>query len=162
MLRLTENVRSSSGSVHVGDAAISFDPLSSQGLITALYTGLRAGEAIDRALSRPGESVESAWLAAQGALAGTAYEFDWRLSQPGYGAGRFPAEELRRAGQDEPFAAGQAVVWQPRVGAAAVVDTLLVTDDGPAVLTPFEDWPVRRANVRGELFDIPDILVRTD
>ena len=35
----------------VGDAAISFDPLSSQGLMTALYTGLRCGEAIDRALS---------------------------------------------------------------------------------------------------------------
>jgi flavin-dependent dehydrogenase len=31
-----------------GDAAIAFDPLSSQGILTALYTGLAAGDAIDR------------------------------------------------------------------------------------------------------------------
>lgn len=35
----------------VGDAALAFDPLSSQGLLTALYTGLAAAEAIDRLLS---------------------------------------------------------------------------------------------------------------
>jgi flavin-dependent dehydrogenase len=35
----------------VGDAAISFDPLSSQGILTALFTGFRAGMAVDRALA---------------------------------------------------------------------------------------------------------------
>lgn len=34
------------GWVVAGDAALSFDPLSSQGILTALYTGLRAGEAL--------------------------------------------------------------------------------------------------------------------
>ena len=34
----------------VGDAALSFDPLSSQGLFNALYTGLAAAEAADRTL----------------------------------------------------------------------------------------------------------------
>ncbi len=34
-----------------GDAAISFDPLSSQGLFNAIYTGLAAAEALDRALN---------------------------------------------------------------------------------------------------------------
>ncbi len=34
----------------VGDAALSFDPLSAQGLFNALYTGLAAAEASDRAL----------------------------------------------------------------------------------------------------------------
>lgn len=34
----------------VGDAALSFDPLSSQGLFNALYTGLAAAEAADRAV----------------------------------------------------------------------------------------------------------------
>lgn len=32
--------------IAVGDAALSFDPLSSQGMLTALYTGLRGGEAV--------------------------------------------------------------------------------------------------------------------
>ena len=39
------------GWVAVGDAAVSFDPLSSQGILTALFTGLRAGRAINRALA---------------------------------------------------------------------------------------------------------------
>jgi flavin-dependent dehydrogenase len=39
------------GWVAVGDAAIAFDPLSSQGLLCALDTGSRAGHAIDRALA---------------------------------------------------------------------------------------------------------------
>ncbi len=34
-----------------GDAVLSFDPLSSQGIFHALYTGLAAAEAVDRALS---------------------------------------------------------------------------------------------------------------
>jgi flavin-dependent dehydrogenase len=35
----------------VGDAAMAFDPLSSQGLFHALYTGLRSAEAVGRALA---------------------------------------------------------------------------------------------------------------
>lgn len=35
----------------VGDAALNYDPLSSQGLFNALYTGLAAAEAVDRNLS---------------------------------------------------------------------------------------------------------------
>jgi flavin-dependent dehydrogenase len=35
----------------VGDAAAAFDPLSSQGILTALYTGMRAGQTIDAELA---------------------------------------------------------------------------------------------------------------
>jgi flavin-dependent dehydrogenase len=39
------------GWVAVGDAALAFDPLSSQGLYNALYSGMRAGEALCAALA---------------------------------------------------------------------------------------------------------------
>jgi len=39
------------GWLAAGDAALSFDPISSQGLLNALFTGLAAAEASDRALS---------------------------------------------------------------------------------------------------------------
>ncbi|GCE00249.1 tryptophan 7-halogenase [Embleya hyalina] len=39
------------GWIAVGDAAAAFDPLSSQGILTALYTGLTAAEALDASLS---------------------------------------------------------------------------------------------------------------
>lgn len=38
------------GWVAVGDAALSFDPIAAQGIFNALYTGMRAGEAVDVAL----------------------------------------------------------------------------------------------------------------
>lgn len=38
------------GWLAVGDAAVSFDPLASQGIFNALYCGLRAGQAVARAL----------------------------------------------------------------------------------------------------------------
>ncbi len=70
-----------------------------------------------RTVTSPGNTIGRAGETGRVVLANTPYEFDWRLSQPGYGAGRFPAEELRRAGQEEPLVPGQAIVWQPRVGA---------------------------------------------
>jgi flavin-dependent dehydrogenase len=45
------------GWVAVGDSALSFDPLSSQGLFNALYTGLAGAEAVDRALSGDAEAL---------------------------------------------------------------------------------------------------------
>jgi Xaa-Pro aminopeptidase len=118
--------------------------------------------AIYRSLSLPGESLSAAGTAGRGVLAGTAYEYEWRHSQPGYGAGRFPADELRRLGQDELFGPGWPVVWQARVGPAAVVDTVVVTDSGPDPVTPPEGWPYKRAKLRDLTLDVPDILVRTD
>lgn len=127
---------------------------------TAFELALRLA-AVYRSLSAAGMSFGDAKAATPVLLANTPHEYDGRLSQPGYGAGRFPAEELRRAGQDEPFAAGQPVVWQARVGPAAVVDTAIVNEDGPTAVTPPGEWPFKRVNVRGRPHDIPDILVRT-
>jgi len=45
------------GWLAVGDAAASFDPLSSQGLLNALYTGLKGAEALHRALAGEGSGL---------------------------------------------------------------------------------------------------------
>lgn len=81
---------SGEGWLAVGDAALGFDPLSSQGIFNALYTGLAAAEAADRHLSGD-----------PGAL-------------PGYAAGVAPIRDayrahlrawygLERRWQDRPF-----------------------------------------------------------
>ncbi len=118
--------------------------------------------AVFRSTSRVGESMGTAKDSGALLVANTPFEFDWRLSQPGYGAGRFPAEELRRAAQYEPFSLGQAVVLQARTGPCSVVDTVLITDDGPEIITPANGWPFKRVSVLGQPFDIPDLLVRDD
>lgn len=117
--------------------------------------------ALFRSHTQPGESIGTARASEKAVLGGTTHEFDGRFSQAGYGTGRFAAEELRRAGHDEKFAAGHAIVWQPRVGQAAAVDTVLVGPDAPECVTPPTDWPFKRVAVRGMVFDIPDILVRS-
>ncbi|MFD5085230.1 FAD-dependent monooxygenase [Kitasatospora sp. NPDC058406] len=44
------------GWVAAGDAALAFDPLSSQGILTALHTGARAGRAVADCLTDPGRT----------------------------------------------------------------------------------------------------------
>ena len=118
--------------------------------------------AVYQMLSAPGETVSSAAEGGRRVLAKTDYEYEWRLSQPGYGAGWFPVEELRRLGVDDPLVTGQPVVWQARVGPAAVVDTAVATASGAWPVTPPDvvNWPYKRVTLNGRGYDIPDVLVR--
>jgi Xaa-Pro aminopeptidase len=116
--------------------------------------------AVYRSFSVPGAALAAAAEANSIVLAATPFEFEDRLSQPGYWTGRFAAEELRRAGHDEPLVEGQAVAWQPRVGPAACADTVLATAAGPECVTPPLEWPFKRITVRGVTSDVPDLLVR--
>lgn len=47
------------GWIAVGDAALSFDPVSSQGILTALFTGMKAGEAVAEALSSSSDFISA-------------------------------------------------------------------------------------------------------
>jgi hypothetical protein len=114
-----------------------------------------------RSWSVPDQTVGAAAEAGRRLLADGPFEYEWRHSQPGYGAGWYPAEELRRMGQDEKFVADQALVWQARVGAAAVVDTVLVSADGAVPVTPPAGWPFKRVKVKDRAFAVPDVLVRS-
>jgi flavin-dependent dehydrogenase len=71
------------GWLAVGDAALSFDPLSSQGIFTALYTGMKAGAAVDAALSGASGPIEA--YAARLESIRAAYLGHWRTY---YGAER--------------------------------------------------------------------------
>jgi hypothetical protein len=42
-----------------------------------------------------------------------------------------------------------------------VVDTLMIADGAPIAITPPEGWPYKRITVKGQTFDVPDLLVRT-
>lgn len=116
--------------------------------------------AIYRAMSVPGETVASATEAARKLVMNTPHEYEWRFSQPGYGAGRFAVEELRKAGQDEKFALGWPLVWQTKIGTASIVDTVIVDQYSSLPATPPEVWPYKRVKLREQYIDIPDLLVR--
>ncbi len=115
--------------------------------------------AVYRSLLVPGNSFATLGARGQQVTLKSPYEFDGRLAQLGYGTGRVAAEELRRLGQDEPFAAGQAVVTQAKCGAALIADTFVV-GAAPTPATPCREWPFKRVTLGGATLDVPDVLVR--
>lgn len=139
---------------------ISFGPLADDA--RREYDTAAKLAAVYWSMAVPGETVASAAEAGRWLLANSPYEYEWRQSQPGYGTGWFAAEELRRLGTDDPLVAHQPVVWQARVGAAAVVDTVLVDADAPRPVTPpdLAFWPYKRIKLKDKSFDVPDVLVR--
>jgi Xaa-Pro aminopeptidase len=53
-----------------------------------------------------------------------------------------------------------AVHWHPSVGPAQMGDTMLVSEEGPELLTKATDWPMLYVTVKGKPVYVPDILVR--
>lgn len=55
--------------------------------------------------------------------------------------------------------AGVPLFWHPSVGPALMGDTVIVTNQGPELITPATDWPTVPISVKGENIKIPAILV---
>src|SRR5262249_53534840 len=106
--------------------------------------------AVCLAQTRPGVLAAEAAQVGKAFLAGGGSDHAWRGSPPGYVTGRTAAE--LPLSSPEPVQAGWAVAWLATVGAAAGGDTCLVTPDGAQVVTPCEDWPVRRVRVQTVTF----------
>jgi Xaa-Pro aminopeptidase len=68
-------------------------------------------------------------------------------------------EALARPGDPTIIESGQAFAWNPSVSGVKSEDTILVTPDGPEVLTGWFDWPVIPCCFAGESLDRPAILV---
>jgi Xaa-Pro dipeptidase len=137
---------------------VSLGPISTT--IKNPFTEASKLSAVYRAIALPGQTMATANDAGKWLFPGTQYEYEWRLSQPGYGTGRLAAEELRRLGQDEQFIAGQAIVWQAKIGSASIVDTVIISPEGLIPITPPIQGPYKRIKMKDKVYDIPDILVK--
>lgn len=122
---------------------------------------LRLGAAY-RAGSKPKIPVTALFESCAELLPEGAVEVSWRGGPPACFTGRAPAEAIVGARQGESFHLHQAIVWQVTIGAARVVDTVLVDEHGAVSVTPTEDWPVRRTKLDGHDIALPDLLVRRD
>jgi Xaa-Pro aminopeptidase len=68
-------------------------------------------------------------------------------------------EALAQPGDPTVIESGQAFAWNPSVSGVKSEDTILVTPDGPEVLTGWFEWPVIPCCFAGESLDRPAILV---
>jgi len=116
--------------------------------------------AAQAAASRPGLPLTTALEAGRRTATAAGFEHAWRDLAPGHVTGWQPVERPFGPVAAFNFEIGWPLVWQAAVGEALCVDTFVVNADVSQCATPVEVWPMKRIHVRGQVFDLPDILVR--
>ncbi len=110
--------------------------------------------------SKVGEKVSQTLETTKTVLKGTKYEYDWRLSPIFQLTGLDASEGIFLPSNPDRWHAGWAVVWQARVGPAAIVDTFTLDESSWRVATKGFDWPLRRLVIQGKQYERPDVLLR--
>ncbi len=72
--------------------------------------------------------------------------------------GYLSREILATPATDTPIVVGHAFAWNPSIRGAKSEDTILLTEDGPEVLTSIADWPTWIVTVGGQEVARPAIL----
>lgn len=87
-------------------------------------------------------------------------EHEWLQCPQGHVTGRLAVEKELTPQTEELLENHWVVSWGVSVGAASSSDTFLLAEDGPKIVTPIENWPVKRIRIQGAEFLRPDLLVR--
>ena len=110
--------------------------------------------------SQPGWPLSTVWQKVRRIYDKLDVGEEWQLADQadvvGYGASEvqlFPASEFTLLPR-------MPVHWHPSVGPAQMGDTILVSEEGPELLTTATDWPMLYVTVKGQPVYVPDILVR--
>ena len=85
---------------------------------------------------------------------------EWRLSDQGCVIGYDLCEVPVVPESKYRLAPRTALHWHPSLGPALVGDTILISQEGFEVLTPFGQWPTLEVAVKETPIALPDILVR--
>jgi Xaa-Pro dipeptidase len=88
------------------------------------------------------------------------FEHEWLLAPQGHITGWASVEKQLTPQSEELLENHSAVSWHVSIGAALSADTFLLSEEGPALVTPIENWPVKRIRIQGAEFLRPDLLVR--
>ena len=88
------------------------------------------------------------------------FEHEWLLSPQGHVTGWASLEKQLTPQTEELLENHTALSWQVSVGAALSADTFVLSEEGPKLITPIENWPVKRIRIQGAEFLRPDLLVR--
>lgn len=108
----------------------------------------------------PGSTVGDVLAGGQRTAAVAGHEHAWHESPAGHFLGWKPVELPLLPNSTHVIADGQALANQSRINAALCLDTLLMTADGPELLTNPEDWPLRRYKLGERIVNLADVLQR--
>lgn len=111
--------------------------------------------------TRPGRTAGEVLKAAQNAYAGAGFPDEWQLHHQGGAIGYQPREYIANPACEEEIVQHQAFAWNPSICGTKSEDTILLTEDGPEVLTaPGEDWPTIEVELEDQTLRRADMLVR--
>lgn len=88
------------------------------------------------------------------------YPDEWKLHHQGGAAGYRSRDYVANFLCEEVVQANQMFSWNPTISGTKSEDTLLVTPDGPKVITEIDGWPTVDIEINGRTVKRPGILVR--
>lgn len=88
------------------------------------------------------------------------YPEEWKLHHQGGAAGYRSRDYIANFACVDEVQINQMFSWNPSISGTKSEDTILVTTEGPEVLTGIKDWPMLDISVGGEVLKRPDILIK--
>lgn len=110
--------------------------------------------------SQVGWTIEETWKRVARIYDKFRYTDEWELGDQADVFGYEPSEARVVPGSQFLLRAGVVMFWHPTVGPASVGDTMLIGPKGLEMLTPTEQWPMCKVDVKGSPILRPDILQR--
>lgn len=110
--------------------------------------------------TKPGVKVRDIFEIGKTAYEQVGFANEWHYHHQGGMAG-YNSREFRATPYCEVIVAlNQAYAWNPSIAGTKSEDTILVTKDGPVILTEVINYPVTEVEFKGESMYRPDILIR--
>lgn len=110
--------------------------------------------------SQPGKTVGDMFTLAGEAYAAEGHPDAIEQHHQGGPIGYRSREIIATPDDDTTLAEGMACAWNPSIRGTKSEDTILLTADGPEVLTRLADWPMCSVEVDGETFERPAVWER--
>lgn len=110
--------------------------------------------------TQAGRTLEQQWQLAAEAYRDAGFPEAIEEHHQGGSIGYLTRERLAIPGDTTTMAISQAFAWNPSVRGVKSEDTVLLTTDGPEVLTGMPEWPMWDVTLDGQPWQRPAILVR--
>jgi Xaa-Pro aminopeptidase len=110
--------------------------------------------------TRAGRTLQEQWQLAAEAYRDAGFPEAIEGHHQGGSIGYLTRERLAIPGDTTPMAVAQAFAWNPSARGVKSEDTVLLTGDGPEVLTGMPEWPMWDVTLDGQQWQRPAILVR--
>lgn len=108
--------------------------------------------------TRPGQTLGEVFRRATAVYAKIGFADQWQQHHQGGPAGYEPREYLATPHSEDFVQAGQVYAWNPSIAGTKSEDTILVTQDGPEVLTEIDGWATLSAAAGDTEYARPAIL----